>query len=145
LQDTQPEEAKSLIEEKLKKVTTEKAPVAGQTAGGSSGLGRGGLSSRDQQSILSQLGGGGASSINELFRQSARNGRQMGLDLGSSSTQAPFSFDSSRGAPHTPAPEYGGGAAAAAGVLTAVDEDNEGDEEAPVPGDFDYFSETDDE
>lgn len=29
LQDTQPDEPKSLIEEKLKKVTTEKAPVAG--------------------------------------------------------------------------------------------------------------------
>lgn len=33
-----------------------------------------------------------------------------------------------------------GGAAAAAGVLTAVDEDEEGDEEAPVPEDFDYYS-----
>lgn len=32
----------------------------------------------------------------------------------------------------------GGGAAAAAGVLTAVDEDEEGAEEAPVPGEFEY-------
>lgn len=34
-----------------------------------------------------------------------------------------------------------GGAAAAAGVLTAVDEDDEGVEEAPVPEEFEYFSE----
>ena len=33
-----------------------------------------------------------------------------------------------------------GGAAAAAGVLTAVDEDGEGTEEADLPGEFDYFS-----
>ena len=34
----------------------------------------------------------------------------------------------------------GAGAAAAVGVLTAVDEDEEGAEEAPVPEDFDYFT-----
>lgn len=38
----------------------------------------------------------------------------------------------------------GSGAAAAAGVLTAVDEDEEGAEEAPVPDEFDYFSESED-
>ncbi len=46
--------------------------------------------------------------------------------------------------PQTPAADAsrgGSGAAAAAGVLTAVDEDGEGDEEAQVPGEFDYFSE----
>ncbi|KAJ8070163.1 hypothetical protein OCU04_000555 [Sclerotinia nivalis] len=37
------------------------------------------------------------------------------------------------------------GAAAAAGVLTAVDEDEEGAEEAPVPKDFDYFSDGEEE
>jgi 26S proteasome regulatory subunit N2 len=37
-----------------------------------------------------------------------------------------------------------GGAAAAAGVLTAADEDEEG-EDAEVPGDFDYHSDTVDE
>ncbi|KAL3425549.1 proteasome/cyclosome [Phlyctema vagabunda] len=36
------------------------------------------------------------------------------------------------------------GAAAAAGVLTAVDEDEEGAEEAEVPRDFEYFSDNDD-
>ncbi len=34
-----------------------------------------------------------------------------------------------------------GGAAEAAGVLTAVDEDEEGAEEAEVPADFDYLTE----
>ncbi|OJD19903.1 hypothetical protein AJ78_00097 [Emergomyces pasteurianus Ep9510] len=43
-----------------------------------------------------------------------------------------------------PAPVAGTsvGAAAAAGVLTAVDEDEEGAEEAPVPDEFDYHSDT---
>lgn len=34
--------------------------------------------------------------------------------------------------------DQGAGAAAAAGVLTAVDEDEEGAEEAPVPNEFEY-------
>lgn len=33
-----------------------------------------------------------------------------------------------------------GGAAEAVGVLTAVDEDGEGAEEAPLPAEFEYFS-----
>ncbi|OAX84601.1 hypothetical protein ACJ72_01028 [Emergomyces africanus] len=40
------------------------------------------------------------------------------------------------------APGAAVGAAAAAGVLTAVDEDEEGAEEAPVPDEFDYHSDT---
>ena len=36
-------------------------------------------------------------------------------------------------------------AAAAAGVLTAVDEDEEDGEEAPVPNDFEYETDPDDE
>jgi 26S proteasome regulatory subunit N2 len=46
-------------------------------------------------------------------------------------------------APQTPAQGVSmgaGGAAAAAGVLTAIDEDEEGAEEAPVPEEFDYHS-----
>ncbi|KAF8847037.1 26S proteasome regulatory complex, non-ATPase subcomplex, Rpn2/Psmd1 subunit [Acephala macrosclerotiorum] len=39
----------------------------------------------------------------------------------------------------------GSGAAAAAGVLTAVDEDEEGGAEAEVPGDFEYFTDNEDE
>lgn len=38
----------------------------------------------------------------------------------------------------------GSGAAAAAGVLTAVDEDQEGDAEAEVPDEFEYFSDATD-
>ena len=45
--------------------------------------------------------------------------------------------------PQTPV-SAGSGAAAAAGVLTAVDEDEEGAEEAPVPDEFEYFSENED-
>ncbi|WEW59237.1 proteasome regulatory particle base subunit [Emydomyces testavorans] len=39
-----------------------------------------------------------------------------------------------------PAAVGDGGAASAAGVLTAVDEDEEGGEEAPIPNEFDYYS-----
>jgi 26S proteasome regulatory subunit N2 len=38
----------------------------------------------------------------------------------------------------------GTGASAAAGVLTAVDEDEEGGEEAAVPGEFEYWSDNED-
>ena len=38
----------------------------------------------------------------------------------------------------------GGGAAAGAGVLTAVDEGEEGEEDAEVPGEFEYFSDNED-
>jgi len=38
-----------------------------------------------------------------------------------------------------------GGAAEAAGVLNAVDEDGEGEEEADMPRDFDYYTSGEDE
>lgn len=38
-----------------------------------------------------------------------------------------------------------GGAAEAAGVLNAVDEDGEGEEEADVPREFEYYSSGEDE
>jgi 26S proteasome regulatory subunit N2 len=38
-----------------------------------------------------------------------------------------------------------GGAAAAAGVLTAVDEDEEGVEDAPVPDEFTYETDAEEE
>lgn len=41
--------------------------------------------------------------------------------------------------------EAAAGAAAAAGVLTAVDEDEEGDEDAPVPNEFQYDTEGEEE
>ncbi|GJC84496.1 26S proteasome regulatory subunit rpn2 [Colletotrichum liriopes] len=123
LQDTQPDEEKSLIEEKLKKVTTEKAPVAGQSnAGGSSA----GLTPRQQQNLISQAlragTGGDLRSLNEL---SELLGRQRRGDLAGATDE--------------------GGAAAAAGVLTAVDEDGEGDEEAEVPREFEYFTDNEED
>ncbi|KAJ0159998.1 26S proteasome regulatory subunit rpn2 [Colletotrichum tanaceti] len=123
LQDTQPDEEKSLIEEKLKKVTTEKAPVAGQSnAGGSSA----GLTPRQQQNLISQAlragNGGDLRSLNEL---SELLGRQRRGDLAGATDE--------------------GGAAAAAGVLIAVDEDGEGDEEAGVPREFEYFTDNEED
>lgn len=50
--------------------------------------------------------------------------------------------EQSRGAQSADQPM--GGAAEAAGVLNAVDEDEEGGEEAELPRDFEYFSEDED-
>ncbi|KAK4141340.1 armadillo-type protein [Dichotomopilus funicola] len=114
LDDTQPDEPKELIEEKLKKATTERAPVATATTGATP--------RNAAQSLLSNWssramagGAGGVPEISDLL--------QLGLG-----------GQDGRSAART------SGAAAAAGVLTAVDEDNEGDEEAPVPEDFEYFT-----
>jgi len=131
LLDTQTHLPKNLIDEKLLKVTTEKAPVAGPQAAGASGH-RGGLA-REQRNAMNLRGEqADIRSINELFRQSAQEGGGTLPGFGV--------LDSSRSAPRPPPRESGSGAAAAAGVLTALDEDNEGDEEAPVPGDFEYFT-----
>ncbi|TGO58672.1 hypothetical protein BCON_0052g00160 [Botryotinia convoluta] len=86
--DTQPEEEKVLIEEKVKKVNVEKAATF---------------------TTFGDL-------RNEAFNL-RRQAHAQGEAAGALS-----------------------GAAAAAGVLTAVDEDDEGDEEATVPNDFEYFS-----
>ncbi|KAI1810802.1 26S proteasome regulatory subunit rpn2 [Poronia punctata] len=96
LHDMQPDKKKALIEEKLKKVATERAPVAGGNT-----LGRNRRS--NEETLLSRLTG-----------------------------NMPITPDRNTS-----------GAAAAAGVLTALDEDEEGQEEAPLPRDFDYY--TDDE
>ncbi|KAK5993000.1 26S proteasome non-ATPase regulatory subunit 1 [Cladobotryum mycophilum] len=125
LDDTQPKEAKVLVEEKLKKVTTERAPVAGQqnTRGG------GARAAASGRSLLEGLvdparGSTGNPVMDQLLRTQGRTA--FGL-----------------ADPQTPGGNNGGmgsGAAAAAGVLTAVDEDGEGDEEASVPRPFEYFS-----
>jgi len=86
--DTQPEEPKVLIEQKLKKPPIEK-PVAPSTPAGA----------------------------NEPFNQRRQ----------------------------AEGPEAVTGAAAAAGVLTVIDEDEEGAEEAPVPREFEYFSDNEEE
>ena len=128
LDDTQPEEPKSLIEEKLKKVTTERAPVAGAPAGA------GATPRNAAQSLLSNWSSRGMSSstgireINELLQLTARGGEGRGAHGGG---------DEAAGS--------GSGAAAAAGVLTAVDEDNEGDAEAEAPADFEYFTDVEED
>jgi len=132
LQDTQADEPKELIEEKLKKVTTEKAPVAGAHAqSGASGR------ARDAQSLLQQTlrgQGGDIRSINDLFRQTGQAGGLASLIPPVTPARG---GGNEGGGPPT---DSGSGAAAAAGVLTAIDEDQEGDEEAPLPEDFEYFT-----
>ncbi|PQE17989.1 proteasome cyclosome protein [Rutstroemia sp. NJR-2017a BVV2] len=91
--DTQPEEEKVLIEEKLKKASIEKA--AAPTT----------LEDMRNESF-------------NLRRQADAQGEAAGALSG---------------------------AAAAAGVLTAVDEDEEGAEEATLPGEFEYFTDGEDE
>ncbi len=152
--DTQPDEAKDLIEEKLKKVTIEKAPVAGAGGGsGSGGVLGGGVGGgrpaglRDLQvppdlRAITDLitatrghggaGGGGGASAAAGRDEAARVLSDM-LGLG---TSGGLDADTAELLADTR------GAAAAAGVLTAIDEDGEGDEEAPVPEDFEYFTET---
>ncbi|KAK4154231.1 armadillo-type protein [Chaetomidium leptoderma] len=127
LDDTQPGEPKTLIEEKLKKVTTERAPVAGATAGA-------GATPRDAaQSLLSNWsargmgGGNNIRELNELLQSTARGGDGHARSADGAGADS------------------GSGAAAAAGVLTAVDEDNEGDVEAPAPADFDYFTDAEED
>ncbi|OAQ63592.2 26S proteasome regulatory subunit Rpn2 [Pochonia chlamydosporia 170] len=122
LDDTQPNEPKSLIEEKLKKVTTERAPVAGQARSGA----RSGAQTRSllDGAVDPARGASNSQALSQLLRG-----------------QGSFLGD-----PQTPGGNHGigAGAAAAAGVLTAVDEDGEGDEEAPTPGEFEYFTDGED-
>lgn len=122
--DGQPDEPKNLLEEKLKKVTTERAPVAGQQPRGGAG-GRSGDGSR--RSILDGLvdrGSTGNPMVDQLLRGAGGRGSPFGNLMD----------------PATPGGDMmGSGAAAAAGVLTAVDED-EDDVEADVPAEFEYFS-----
>jgi 26S proteasome regulatory subunit N2 len=99
--DREPTEEKHLIEEKLKKVSTDRAPVP------NTGSGRGGR--------------GGRPGLEEaLLRQLGVNPGALGDGLA------------------------GSGAAAAAGVLTAIDEDGEDDEEAQPPREFEYDTENED-
>ena len=139
--DTQPSEPKSLVEEKLNKVTTERAPVAGAPA--SDGAPRGQQSAA--QSLLSQLQNTGAfppSSMRELSQLLQYGQQESDAGAGAEEGRARGSGAAS-GRDAAP----GSGAAAAAAVLMAVDEDGEGDEEAQTPAEFEYFTdaEADDE
>jgi 26S proteasome regulatory subunit N2 len=126
LEDTQPEESKAVLEEKLKKVTTERAPVAGQQGG----RGAGGAGGR-----------GGARSLLDGLVDPSRvsTGNPVMDQLLRSQGRSPFNLTDSQAQGNETS-----GADAAAGVLTAVDEDQEGDEEAPKPDDFDYFTDSSD-
>ncbi|KAK4187483.1 armadillo-type protein [Podospora australis] len=120
LQDTQPEEPKALIEEKLKTVVTEKAPVVGASSGA-------GARATAAQSMLSQYSG---------------RTRGQGLaDLlgGLAAANEARTFSPPR------QEASGSGAAAAAAVLTAIDEDAQGGEEAPAPRDFEYHTDTEED
>lgn len=123
--DGEPEEEKALLEEKLKKVTTERAPVAGQQNA------RGGRSGGPGRSLLdgitdAQRGGPSSAMLGQLLRNSGRS---------------PFGLLDAD--PQTPGGNASG-AAAAAGVLTAVDEDSD-DEEAKTPNEFEYFTDAEDD
>jgi 26S proteasome regulatory subunit N2 len=114
------------VEEKLKKTTTEKAPVAGPSVGSGTGGGSG-PPFPNANALLSSLGRrGDFPGLEQLLSQATRSG------------------EAASSLPAYGAGE-GSGAAAAAGVLTALDVDEEGQEEPTKPDDFDYFTEDEDE
>ena len=119
LHDTQPDEPKILLEEMLKKVTTERAPVAGQQNGRNGGARMAGA--RDLLGALQTPSGSTNAMVDQLLGSSRSPFDMITDDVGD-----------------------GSGAATAAGVLTAVDEDGEDDEEAEVPNEFEYFSDATD-
>ncbi|KAJ4292859.1 proteasome regulatory particle base subunit [Collariella sp. IMI 366227] len=139
LEDTQSSEPKTLIEEKLKKATTERAPVAGQTTGAAA------TPRNAADSLLSSNWGSSRAlansnnlrELNELFQLTARGAEGRAAQLGAGGAAAAGGGSS--------AAESGSGAAAAAGVLMAVDEDNEGDEEAQAPAEFEYFTDVEED
>lgn len=116
-------------------MTTERAPVAGQQGRGGAGAGgrHGGRSILEGLVDPDRAGGIGSNPVVDQLLRSGGAGRGS-------------PFGSLIDMPSTPGGDVpGAGAAAAAGVLTAVDEDNEGDEEAKVPNSFDYFSDASDD
>lgn len=122
--DTQPSEPKDLLELKIKKAVTTAAPGPGQTLG-SGPAGATGIPG------LSNLPAAHLEGLNPTQRQVLGDLQRL---LGTPSRSG---LPSDR-EPRTPAfPGDLGGAAAGAGVLTAWDE---GEEDAEVPGDFEYES-----
>jgi len=112
LHDTKPEEEKSLVEEKLKKVTTERAPIAPSGRGGAGGAGPGSIIDMLQEQQR-RTGPATTRDLNDIFR-----GR--GTTAGNDRDAAPPPASSGN-------------------TNEAVDEQ---DEPAPTPGDFDYHSDT---
>lgn len=147
LHDTQPDEPKSLIEEKLKKVTIEKAPVAGAQAGSSARDGGrlgGGLSEQHQAlfQAAQRISAGAGAGSDDNWREALGAG---GGRAGGEREELLRQLLSGQGLGVGGASDERSGAAAAAGVLTAVDEDDESGEEAPVPTDFEYFTDNEEE
>ncbi|KAK4225421.1 armadillo-type protein [Podospora fimiseda] len=136
LHDTQPEEPKALIEEKLKKVTTEKAPVVGAGPGATPRH-----PNASAQSIFNHMAQRGinSQSVRDLFAISRGTQAEADAVMRARDAARDAAVFGEQGA------GTGEGAAAAAGVLTAIDEDNEGDEEAPVPRDFNYHTDAEDD
>ncbi|KAF1345580.1 armadillo-type protein [Delphinella strobiligena] len=118
LHDTRSGEAKDLLELKARKKTTAPAAQPGQQLGGESSGERGAGGAQSQADFLQQLigGRGGAAGGSGLFQTPVR---------GQQSEQT--------------------GAAAAAGVLNAVDEDVEGGEEAECPDEFEVSDDEEEE
>jgi 26S proteasome regulatory subunit N2 len=116
----------------LKKVTTEKAPVAGNSMTGGAATGRSLQDRRDHFAQLQEAGQENARSMYNSQMQDAIARHRAGSQLSTP--------NAGRNEPGT-----GSGAAAAAGVLTAIDEDQEGDEEAPVPDGFDYHTDAEED
>ncbi|OAA82308.1 26S proteasome regulatory complex, non-ATPase subcomplex, Rpn2/Psmd1 subunit [Akanthomyces lecanii RCEF 1005] len=127
LHDTQPKESKSLLEEKLKKVTTERAPVAGlQRSGGRSG------GSRMLDGLVDSRRGPDTNAMLNLL-----SGRGIGPSLFENLETSGSNDEAADAAMQTDA-------AAAFNELNAVDDDGEGAEEANMPDNFDYFTDSSD-
>ncbi|KAK8145178.1 proteasome regulatory particle base subunit [Beauveria asiatica] len=126
LDDTQPNESKSVLEEKLKKVTTERAPVAGAQRSGNRA---------SNARLLENLVGDSrrAPDTNAMLDLLSRGGR---LNLGSGEREIPPR--------HVYTPGTGLVQGHAERNSAEVDDDGEGIEEAKVPDEFDYFTDSSD-
>lgn len=125
LHDTQPGTEKDLLELKARKKTTAPAAQPGQQVG----------NNNPSTPARGTAAASGTGNMDDFLQQlvAGRDGAGSGANL----------FQTPGGA-QGGAPEGTGGAAAAAGVLTAVDEDVEGGEEAECPDEFEV-SEGEDE
>ena len=173
LLDTQPDEPKELIEEKLKKVTIEKAPVAGQHAASSSSARRGvppvnnaealrnlsnalhqsstgntspTTSARNLQALTDFLSGGasgGSSRLTELLGTSGE-GHRLAAEVVAEAARVAQQVEDNEAARN--------GRARRANidgtlerVLMAVDDEADEDDEAPAPSSFDYYTDAEDD
>lgn len=116
--DNEPDEPREIIELKSSATATQPAPTTDSTQRG------------NNQPMLRLPDGMMVSPMDLLARA------QMGVPL----------MGGNEGEREEEADQLGeGGAAAAAGVLTAIDEDEEGGEDAPVPHEFEYHSDNEDD